>query len=538
MSSTENTKEYDTSLWSTKAKQAAPYVPGEQSNLSTLLKLNTNENPFPPSKLVKDAIIKELQHGAENLRLYPDPDCKKLREVAAAYHGLTPQEIFVGNGSDDVLAHVFYSLFDTDKPVLTTKVTYGFYPVYAERFGMALKQVSLKPDFTIDTDLLKGDYTGIIIANPNAQTGRLLRLQDIEKILVNNSGKVVVIDEAYIDFSGIQEAHLLIENKLQPSDKAIQAAQEAKEKAKAKAEAEADEGESPEVKAAVDSAALVKSADEKDVVVSEGEGTVTNEDGDKVQISSSSVENEATGEKVKTVTATNEATGETTTITTSVDADGNTTAASSTTTTPPEDAKVIELKEMKLIEDRYKGASAIPLIRRYPNLVVVQTMSKSRSLAGLRIGFAFANENLIEALNRSKNTFNSYPVSRLAQVAAIASFEDDDYFKEQCRKVVQLRQELIEELEKLDFVVIPSQANFIMARHERIKTSQLYELLRTNYIMVRHFKQEEIENYIRITVGSKDQNKLLIQELRKIIKKKTGFFSRIAGFFKGLFSSK
>lgn len=362
---TNNQTIIDNRLWSSHIRQLTPYVPGEQPKHSHLCKLNTNENPFPPSPKVAEAITQVLKNQADNLRLYPAPESDELRiEMAKVYH-LQPNQIFVGNGSDEVLAHIFACFFVKDKPVLTPDIGYSFYPVYADTFKINLIKIPLDNHFSLNIEDYQQPCDGIIFANPNAPTGILLSLADIEKLLQKHKDSVIVVDEAYIDFA-------------------------------------------------------------------------------------------------------------------------------------PE------------------GSSAVQLINTYDNLIVTQTFSKSRSLAGLRVGMAFANPSLIEALNRYKNSFNSYPLDRLAQAGAIASLQDADYFIEHCQKVIYLREILVDNLQKLGFDVLPSQANFVFARPSIGDAETIANALRQQGIIVRYFKSPRIHEFLRITVGTEQQNNRLIHQLKQL----------------------
>lgn len=359
----------DTRLWSSKARNLSPYVPGEQPQHDNLCKLNTNENPFPPSPKVGEAIAKVLGQQADDLRLYPAPDSDDLRGALAQLYNLDINQVFVGNGSDEVLAFVFASFFLKERPLLAPDISYSFYPVYAQTFGIELLQIALEDDFSIDPDAYRQPCSGIIIANPNAPTGLLLSLDDIRKLAGEHSNSVIVIDEAYIDF------------------------------------AEIDEGSS---------------------------------------------------------------------------------AAS---------------------------VSAVSLINEFDNILVTQTFSKSRSLAGLRVGMAFGNASLIEALTRMKNSFNSYPLDKLAQAGATASVLDVEYFEQTRQQVKDLRKALTAGLNALDYTVLPSHANFVFARPKDGNASAIASALREQGIIVRHFDKPRINEYLRITVGTAEQNKRLLKAL-------------------------
>lgn len=345
-------------FWSPFVKELVPYVPGEQPKLAKLVKLNTNENPYGPSPKVVAAIQAELN---DTLRLYPDPNADRLKQTIAQYHGVKTSQVFVGNGSDEVLAHAFHALFQHGKPLLFPDVTYSFYPVYCGLYGIDFEALPLDEQFQIRVEDYARPNGGIIFPNPNAPTGCLLPLEAIERLLQANPDSVVLVDEAYVDFG---------------------------------------------------------------------------------------------------------------------------------------------------------GETAIALVNRYPNLLVAQTLSKSRSLAGLRVGFAVGHEDLIEALERVKNSFNSYPLDRLALAGAVASFEDQAYFEQTCNAVIHSREKLVAELETLGFDVLPSAANFIFARHPQRDGAELAAALREEGVIVRHFKQQRINQFLRISIGTEEQNQALLDALR------------------------
>ncbi|ACJ40536.1 MULTISPECIES: histidinol-phosphate transaminase [Acinetobacter] len=351
-------------FWSPEVRELEPYVPGEQPKIQNLLKLNTNENPYPPSPKVVEAVQAVLHEQADALRLYPDPDATALKQAIAKQQNIDVSQVFVGNGSDEVLAHIFKAFFLQDEPILYPDITYSFYPVYSQFFGTKTKEIPLNESFEIDVR----DYTqpngGVIITNPNAPTSIALSLAEIEQVLQANPDRVVVIDEAYVDFG---------------------------------------------------------------------------------------------------------------------------------------------------------AESAVSLINRYENLVVCQTTSKSRSLAGLRVGFAIAQSHLIAALEAVKNSFNSYPIDRFAIAAAVASFEDQAYFEEQCQKVITSREKLVRDLTELGFNVLPSKANFIFATHSQHDAGQLAQKLREQGIIVRYFNKPRINQFLRITVGTDEQNARLVQTLKQDI---------------------
>ena len=334
-----------------------PYVPGEQPKLTRLVKLNTNENPYGPSPKALEAMRAEV---GDTLRLYPDPNSDLLKQAVARYYNVQPEQVFLGNGSDEVLAHIFHGLFQHGAPLLFPDISYSFYPVYCGLYGIPYEAVALDEQFQIDIADYRKANAGIIFPNPNAPTGCLLALDAIEQLLQANTESVVVVDEAYIDFG---------------------------------------------------------------------------------------------------------------------------------------------------------GETAISLVDRYPNLLVTQTLSKSRSLAGLRVGLAVGHPDLIEALERIKNSFNSYPLDRIAIVGAAAAFDDREYFEDTCNKVIASREKLVGELVARGFEVLPSAANFIFARHPQQDAAGLAAKLREQGVIVRHFKQERIAQFLRISVGTPEQNQALIDGL-------------------------
>lgn len=353
-------------FWSPEVRELEPYVPGEQPKIQNLLKLNTNENPYPPSPKVVEAVKTVLTNSADALRLYPDPDAAALKQAIAKQQHVDVSHVFVGNGSDEVLAHIFKAFFVQEKPILYPDITYSFYPVYSQFFGIATKTkiLPLNENFEIVIDDYKQPNGGIIITNPNAPTSVALGLSAIEEILQVNPDSVVVIDEAYVDFG---------------------------------------------------------------------------------------------------------------------------------------------------------AESAVGLVEKYDNLVICQTTSKSRSLAGLRVGFAIAQPHLIAALEAVKNSFNSYPIDRFAIAAAVASFEDQAYFEEQCQKVIASREKLVTDLEGIGFKVLPSKANFIFATLPNKDAGELASELRERGIIVRYFNKPRINQYLRITIGTDAENQRLVDTLTKEI---------------------
>ena len=351
-------------FWSEVVHTLTPYVPGEQPKLANLVKLNTNENPYGPSPKVLDAI-----RGAtgETLRLYPDPNADRLREAIAAFYGpqgLEPGQVFVGNGSDEVLAFVFQALLKHGRPLLFPDLTYSFYPVYCALYGIPYEEVPLDAHFQLRVEDYRRPNGGIIFPNPNAPTGCWLALPELEQLLGEHPDSVVVIDEAYVDFG---------------------------------------------------------------------------------------------------------------------------------------------------------CASASGLINRHPNLLVTHTLSKGRSLAGLRLGFALGHPDLIEALDRVKNSFNSYPIDRLAMAGAVAAMEDTAYFDQTRHAVMRSRGVLVAALEGLGFQVLPSLANFIFVRHPHRAGAELAAALRQRSIIVRHFKQARVADFLRITIGTDDQCQTLAAALGEIL---------------------
>ncbi len=348
-------------FWSPLVHALTPYVPGEQPRVADLVKLNTNESPFGPSPRVLEAIRAE---AADTLRLYPDPEADALRRTLAAYHGVDTAQVFVGNGSDEVLAHVFAALLRHDRPLLFPDISYSFYPVYCGLFGIAHETVPLDADMRVRIADYRRPCGAIILTNPNAPTGIALDRHDIAVLLDDHPDQVVVIDEAYIDFG---------------------------------------------------------------------------------------------------------------------------------------------------------AETAIPLVATHPNLLVVHTMSKSRALAGLRVGYAIGDAGLIEALVRVKNSFNSYPLGRPAQAGAIAAVEDEAYFQQSRERVIESRTRMCDGLARLGFDILPSSANFVLVRHPEQSGTILAAALRERAILVRHFAKPRISEFLRITVGTDAQGDALLAALREIL---------------------
>jgi len=348
--------------WSQLATTLNPYEPGEQPQDRKYLKLNTNENPFPPS----DVVLSKIKGSVcDTLRLYPDPDATKLKFSIANYYNINVDNIFVGNGSDEVLAFSFLAFFKDKSAITFPNITYSFYPVYCNIFEIEFNEFALDSNFSIDINKIEKNSGGIIFPNPNAPTGVYLGLPDIEKILIKFPNIVVVVDEAYIDFGGV---------------------------------------------------------------------------------------------------------------------------------------------------------SCIKLVEKYHNLLVIQTFSKSRSLAGLRVGFSIGHPNLIQALIRVKNSFNSYPLDSLAIVGSIAAIEDNTYFTQCCNQIIQTREYLANELASLSFLVLPSKANFLFVKHSKLSAAMLYNGLKENGILVRHFSNPLVNDFLRITIGKKEEMISCVKCMKSIIK--------------------
>ena len=348
-------------LWSDLTHTLSPYAPGEQPRIAGLIKLNTNESPLGPSPKALAAIAAA---ASETLRLYPDPKAVELRQVLAAYHGLDPANVFVGNGSDEVLAHAFAALLKHDAPLLFPDITYSFYPVYCRLFGIEAQTIPLADDFRIDVADYRRRAGAIILPNPNAPTGVALPLAAIETLLSDHPDIPMVIDEAYVDFG---------------------------------------------------------------------------------------------------------------------------------------------------------ADTAIPLIAKHDNLLVVRTFSKSRALAGLRVGYALGHPSLIQALTRVKDSFNSYPLGRPAQAGAIASVQDEGYFRETLSTVTATRTRMVEGLTALGFETLPSSANFVFTRHPNHSGAALAAALRERAILVRRWDAPRIGDYLRITVGTGEQVYRLLETLRSLV---------------------
>lgn len=349
-------------LWSKALHELAPYTPGEQPQDQPYIKLNTNENPYPPSQHVISAIN---EFDKTRLRRYPDPDSSRLKQALAERYQLSIENVFVGNGSDEVLAVAFAAFFRQSLPLLYPSISYSFYPVFCKLHQIRSIETPLNPDFSIETNSLLQENGGIVIANPNAPTSLALPLSEIERLCSIHPDSVILIDEAYIDFG---------------------------------------------------------------------------------------------------------------------------------------------------------GESAITLINDYPNLLVIQTFSKSRSLAGMRIGYAMGSRELIDGLDRVKNSFNSYPIDMLAETAALASLEDEDSYQENLKKIINTRQRLSEELKKLGFAVLPSATNFVFTRPPDGNAETLYQSLKNNGILIRYFNLPQIDDYLRISIGTDDEIDQFLSTLTPLIK--------------------
>jgi histidinol-phosphate aminotransferase len=349
-------------FWSDVVHGLTPYVPGEQAEGADVVKLNTNENPYGPSPRVLEVL---RSHIDDSLRLYPDPVSAELRAAIARHNGVKLANVFVGNGSDEVLAHTFRALLTHRAPVLFPDITYSFYPVYCRLFGTSYEQIALDAQFQIDIDDYMRENGGIIFPNPNAPTGLALEASNIKRLLEANKDSVVVIDEAYVDFG---------------------------------------------------------------------------------------------------------------------------------------------------------CESVVPLVHHYPQLLVTRTLSKSHSLAGLRVGYAIGHPDLIAGLDRVKDSFNSYPLDRLAQKAAIAGIEDVDHVANSCRKIIDSRGRLVAGLRELGFEVLPSAANFVLTRHGDRDASDIAPSLRERGVIVRHFRNPpRVAAYLRITVGTDAQCEALLTALRAVV---------------------
>lgn len=349
-------------FWNEEINNIEPYVAGEQPKDKKYVKLNTNENPYPPSDKVINA-MKEALNG--DLRLYPDPTCSDLINAISKRYNVNNDEVFVGNGSDEILSFSFKTFFSKNKKLLFPDISYSFYPVYAEYYNLDYEKIKLDDDFNLDIEKFKRPNTNVIFPNPNAPTGKFVEREKIINLLENNKDGVVIVDEAYIDFG---------------------------------------------------------------------------------------------------------------------------------------------------------GESMSEFIHKYKNLLVIMTFSKSRSLAGLRAGFALGDKELIEGLNRVKNSINSYTLDRIALKGAEAAIKDSEYYKKLSVKIQNTRRKYTESLREIGFTVIESKSNFIFAKHKTMKGEDLYKKLKENGVLVRHFNDERITDYLRITIGTDDEMNVLLNKLELIIK--------------------
>lgn len=349
------------SSWKDNLRTIDPYVPGEQPQLKDMIKLNTNENPYPPSPKVKEVL---QRFDLDTLRLYPDPDSTLLVEAIAKRYNVENNQVFVGVGSDDVLAIAFMTFFNSKKPILFPDITYSFYDVWAALFNIPFERPALDDDF----NLVAADYYkengGVVIANPNAPTGIMQNEEFLRDVIEHNRDVVVIIDEAYVDFS---------------------------------------------------------------------------------------------------------------------------------------------------------GKSALSLTKEYDNVLIVQTFSKSRSMAGMRIGYAMGNPELIKAMNDVRFSYNSYPMTRISVALGIAAIEDEDYFRKTTGQIVETREWTKERLTELGFTFGDSKTNFIFAKHATVDAEEIFAKLREKHIFVRHFNSERIKNYLRISIGTREEMERFIDELKCIL---------------------
>lgn len=348
-------------FWSARIRDVAPYVPGEQPREGKFIKLNTNECPYPPSPKALEA-IRQAANG--DLRLYPDPECLALRQAIARREGLGVEQVFCSNGSDEVLAFAFQAFFDLDREVVFPRITYSFYPVYTDYFGLKCRRVPMNPDFSEPVEELCGNNGGVVLCNPNAPTGIAVGLDVVERLLRANPDVVVIVDEAYVDFG---------------------------------------------------------------------------------------------------------------------------------------------------------ADSAVPLIEKYPNLLVVQTASKSRALAGLRVGWAMGHENLIAGLRCVRDSINSYTVDRIAQAGAQAAIEDEEYFQFIRRKVMDTREWAAKALKEMGFTVLDSKANFLFLSHPTQGGKEMLDALRARGILVRWWSDPPIAHWLRVTIGTDEEMTALIQAVRELV---------------------
>jgi len=350
-------------LWTENLRNIEPYVPGEQSKEKNIVKLNANENPYPPSPKVFETV---KSFNTESLRLYPNANSTDLKNALAHYYHVGIENVFVGNGSDDVIAIAFQALFNSDLPIVYPDLTYSFYPVWCSLFNIPYKTYPVDENFRINPEDYRERNGGVIIPNPNAPTSIGEGRDFVEKILEYNQDSVVIIDEAYVDFGGV---------------------------------------------------------------------------------------------------------------------------------------------------------SSVEFINKYENLLVTGTFSKSRSLAGLRIGFAIGSKKLISVLEAVKNSYNSYTVDSLSIAAGTASILDDEYFKETCGKIIATRERVSKEMRSMGFKVLDSSANFIFATKDGASMKDMFEYLKTRKVFIRYFSIPRIENYVRISIGTDEEMDILLKEMK-------GYFAR------------
>ena len=347
--------------WLDKIIKIKPYIPGEQPDKNNVIKLNTNESPYPPSPMAKEVL---KGYDTDKLRLYPSFECNELKEVLAEIYNINKNNLFFGNGSDEVIALCFQTFFNSDIPILIPDITYSFYDVWCNLYNIKYEQIFLDENFNIKKEDYFKENGGVVIANPNAPVGKYMELCELEEIINYNKSSIVIIDEAYIDFG---------------------------------------------------------------------------------------------------------------------------------------------------------GKSAVSLINKYDNLVVVHTFSKSRSLAGIRFGYAMCNAELVGYIETVKNSFNSYTINSLTQAVALACAKDKEYFEYCRKKIINTRERVVSELYEIGFTIIPSMCNFIFATNPKVKASFIFDELKKQNIYVRYFNKPRINEYLRITIGTDEEMDSLIAALKKII---------------------
>lgn len=349
-------------LWKKNLRDIEPYVPGEQSKEENIVKINANENPYPPSPKVVEAIN---NFNSSNLRFYPDANAYEFKKAVAEYYHVEIENVFLGNGSDDVIALAFQAFFNSEKPIAYPDITYSFYPVWCRLFNIPYKTYPLNSDFRINAEDYKEENGGVVIPNPNAPTSLGEGKEFIETILNYNTDSVVIIDEAYVDFGGF---------------------------------------------------------------------------------------------------------------------------------------------------------SSVELTKKYENLLVTGTFSKSRSLAGMRIGYAIGSKELISVLEAVKNSYNSYTVNSISMAAGTAAIKDTDYFNETVSKVIATRERVTAELKSLGFTVLDSQTNFLFATNEKLDMKAYFEWLKTQKVFIRYFNLPRINNYVRITIGTDEEMSTFLEKTKEYLK--------------------